>query len=279
MPADVGNQKVTLLFYAPANSGEVNLRFQDIRQKGIYTGGRLSIIDSSNAQLSPLVCEISDGTYQVRIATTTAVNIAVAQATPYVILRWTYTGSTSDYMQILAVATPATNDLVVGKCSFTGGGALQGFTYGDTSYPRSTPNTLDLFLKVEPTEATELKVRIRAGRVQNDKETIVIIDQKSSLFTAPPANSKVYLVYIDRSTGNILIDSSGVAAASPSPPDYGGKMVLAEVTLASTSTNITSNMIKDVRDFIVCKTGFIIEPRTSDPSNPGTGQIWLRTDL
>lgn len=248
MPANVGNQTVSILYYSSAASSIVNKRHKDIRQIGIYQGGRLTKIDGSNAQLSSLVCEISDGAHQVRVETATAVNLAVAQATPYVVLRWTYVGTTSDYMQLLIVATPASNDLVVAKCNF-GAGALIGFDYGDSSYPRSTPNTQDLFLKVEPTEDVELKVRIRAGRVQIVGATVVIPDQKSTLFVLPSANSKVYLVYVD-SSGLIKIDSSGTAAASPVAPDYVGKLVLAEVTLTSTDTNITVDKIKDVRSFI-----------------------------
>jgi hypothetical protein len=278
MPADVGNQEVTLKFYDPAASSEVNARFKDIRQLGIYKGGRLSIVDNTHASISPLVCEISDGTHQIKVETTIAVTLTVAEATPHVVLRWTYVGLTSDFMEILVVATPSANDLVVGKCSF-GGGALQGFTYGDSSYPRSTPNTQELHLKVEPTEATELKVRIRAGRVQNSEGYIDVIDQKSNIFVLPSSDSKVYLVYVDRLTGNILIDDTGTEAASPVAPEYGGKMVLAEITLDSTDTNITSDKIKDVREFLSNKIGFVVEGRTSDPSNPGTGQVWLRTDL
>lgn len=278
MPSDIGGQEVTLKFFDPATSSEVNARFMDIRQLGIYKGGRLSIVDATHALLSPLVCEISDGIHQIKVETTAAVNIAVVEATPFIILRWTYTGSTSDYMEILLSAAPGTNDLVVGKCSFAAG-ILQGFNYGDTTYPRTAPNTLDLHLKVEPTEDTELKVRINSGRVQNANATINIIDQKSNIFVPPVANSKIYLVYVDRLTGNVLIDSSGIAAASPVAPGYNGKIVLAEITLSSTDTNITADKIRDVREFLTNKIGFSVETRTSDPSNPATGRIWLRTDL
>jgi len=253
MPSDVGNQVVSILYSSSAASSIVNKRHKDVRQLGIYTGGRLDVVDNTHAKLSPLVCEISDGTHQVKVETTTLVSGILVAANEYIILRWTYAGATSDYMQILAVATPSTNDLVVGKCIFTGG-VLTGFDYGDTSYPRSTPNTQDLFLKVEPTEDTELRVRIRAGRIQRASGVTSIPDQKSDLFTAPSANSKVYLLYIDNSDGTIKIDSSGTEAASPTPPEYNGKLVLAEVTLSSTDTNITVDKIKDVRSFLTLST-------------------------
>lgn len=255
MPANVGNQTVSIIYFASATSGNVNKRHKAIRQLGIYQGGTLGIVQAaapSSVSLSPLVCEITDGTHQVRAETTSVVNIAVAPGTPFIVLRWTYVGATSDYMEILAVLSPASNDLVVGKCNFVAT-VLQGFDYADTSYPRSTPNTQDLFLKVEPTEDTELRVRIRAGAVQNAEKTLTVVHQKSDLFVLPGSNSKVFLVYIDTSNGNIEIDSSGTEAVSPVAPSYRGKMVLAEVTLASTDTNITADKIKDVRSFLSVK--------------------------
>jgi len=250
MPADVGQQVVSILYYSIATSDNVNKRHIDIRKTGIYKGGYLTVTDASHAQLSPLACEITDGSHQVKVETTVAVNIVVAQATPYIILRWSYAGATSDYMEIKAVATPQTYDLVVAKCSFDGDGNPNGISYGDSSYPRSTPNVQDLFLKVESTGETELRVRIRAGRIQSATAVIAINDQKSNLFTRPASNSKVYLVYVDPSTGAIGIDSSGTAAADPTAPSYSGKLVLAEVTLSSTDTSIPASKIKDVRPFI-----------------------------
>jgi len=248
VPANIGNQTVTILFYRPANSSIVNKRFQGIRQTGIYSGGYLSVVDNTTAQISTLVCEISDGTYQVRIETASTVNLTVAEGTPYIVLRWAYTGTVTDYMELLAVATPAANDLVVGKCTFVGGN-LNGFNYQDSSYPRTTPSTQDLFLKVEPTETSERRVRIRAGRIQTNSAVIDISDQKSDLFDTLASNSRIDLIYINKSTGAVEIET-GVAALNPVVPDYKGKIVLAEITLTAGYTNITASMIKDVRNFI-----------------------------
>jgi hypothetical protein len=156
-----------------------------------------------------------------------------------------YTGDeTDDYMSIITTATPLANDLVVGKCTFTGGGNLQGFDYTE----RSTPNTQDLFLKVEVTGDLDLRVRVRAGRIQNGNASIIIPDQKSGLFVPPAENSRIDLVYVNVATGAITIEQ-GVSGISPFVPSYAGKLVLAEVTLQSTSTSITSDMIQDARNF------------------------------
>ncbi len=246
MSVDVGNQSLSLKFGASGNSANINRRFVGIRPTGVYSGGYLTIVDSSHASLSALVCEIEDGTHQLRIATTTVVNILVSAASPYVVLRWAYTGNTSDFMEILAVSTPATYDLIVGKCTFTGGGALNGFVYSE----RSNPEVLDLFLQVEASEEAELRVRIRGGRLQNGKENIDIPDQKSGTFIPPGSNSRIDLVYVDRTTGTVAIDSSGTAAATPVAPSYAGRLILAEVTLSAGDLSVASSAIKDVRDFV-----------------------------
>lgn len=252
MPENVGTQIVSLIHYSTASSPNVNRRHQDIRQLGIYQGGRLDVVDGETkaAALSVLICEISDGTYQVKVETTEVISFTAVAATPYVVLRWAYTGASSDFVERLSVATPAAGDIIVGKCTFGGGGDLQGFDYGDDDYPRSTPNTQDLFLKVEPTEDTELKIRVRVGRMHSNTGVVIVPDQKSTVLVAPSANSRIYLLYID-TDGTVSIDSSGAEAASPTAPDYDGRIVLAEITLASTDTNITAAKIRDVRNYMV----------------------------
>jgi hypothetical protein len=246
MSVDVGNQSISLKFGSSGNSREINRRFVGIRPTGIYSGGYLTVVDASHASLSALIAEIEDGTHQLRIATTTVVSTLVSSAIPYIVLRWAYTGNTSDFMEILAVSTPATYDLIVGKCTFTGGGVLNGFVYSE----RSNPEVLDLFLQVEASETAELRVRIRGGRIQNGKENIDIPDQKSGTFIPPGSNSRIDLVYVDRTAGTIAIDSSGTAAATPVAPSYAGRLILAEVTLSAGDLSVASAAIKDVRDFV-----------------------------
>jgi hypothetical protein len=252
------NQKVTLLYHTVANSLEVNKRYMNIRQRGIYKGGWLSKV-SNHPQMSSLVCEISDTNYQVRVEITAATDFPViveSDNTPYIVLRWVYAGSPTNYMQLLAVAAPAANgnDLVVGKCTFDGGGALLSFIYDDVLYPRSNPNVQDLFLKVEETGDSDMRVRIRGGRIQTSSVTKIIEDQKSDTFLNLPTtpNSKVYLVWIDTTTdpATVNIDSSGTPGNPPVVPDYAGRLVIAEVTLAYNATSIPQSKIKDVRSFI-----------------------------
>ena len=209
---------------------------------------------------------------QARVRTKDPVTVTVATSTPWIILRWEYVESANNYMDILAVAEGdiQADDLVVGKCVFSGS-ILTGFDYSK----RSVPNVWDLFLKVEPLDPPEMRVRIRKGRVSYGIQNFDILDQISQPFTAPTSNPRIDLVYVD--TDGIVKIKQGTEAADPIPPDYEVKLVLAEITLYVGMTEITANDIKDVRGMSVG--GGLIEPRTSDPASPVVGRCWMRVDL
>jgi hypothetical protein len=177
-------------------------------------------------------------------------------------------------MEILAVASGSilSTDLVVAKCTFTGGGALNGFDYGDTSHPRSYPNTQEFSLKVVP--ATGMRMYVQPGNFQDTTQSYAIPFQLTDALAAPASNSKIFLVYIDTATGTIAVDTTGVAAASPVPPEYNGKLVLAEVTVPSTATSITASMIKDVRPHVTFGKD-VVDGTTIERSSAG---VLRRTD-
>jgi len=256
----VGNQIVTLKYYDPANSGDVNRRFQGIRPVGIYSGGYLTPSDGSHVDLSPLVCEISDGNYQVRVETTIVVNLSVpfADNKPYVVLRWTYVGLVSDYMEILVVNAPADNDIVVGKCTYSGGGVLNGVIYSE----RTTPNTLDLFLKVEPGSVSK-SIRVRRGRKYVGTAVQEIDEQytTTSLSTYSAGN----IVYI-------YVNDAGGLAHSKTASDYNGKLLLAKVVIPNPFNSITVDDITDVRSFLMDP---VVPDGTSVEKNVTTGKLQI----
>lgn len=309
MPSDIGTQERTVAYFDPVDSGVVNRIGKDVRKIGIYSGGYLTIIGDTSVSLSVLSCEITDGTHQERIRTTTAATVTVSSTLTYVVLRWAYTGSASvDYMEILGIASGdlQTNDLIVGVCSYSGS-TLTGFIYT----LRSNPQIMDLFLKVEPTSPASMYVRIRAGRANYGSTNLEIIDQLSPIMVAPGSGTTVYA---------IQINTSGVIIVTPNtttPPDYGGLITLAEVTIPSGTTTLPTTRIKDVRGFANASidksgvvltttnqtvagtktfsaapvlslganannqqiTGLCVENRTNDTGCTQTGRIWIRTDL
>ena len=241
MATDIGNQTVTVKFFDPIDNDVVNRIGLDTRKKGIYSGGYLTRVSDVSVSLSALTCEIGDGIYQVRVATAIDVSISVTTTNKYIVLRWTYTATSSDYMELLAVpvGSVGANDIVVGVCTFSGSTLL------DFDYTlRTTPEVMNLFLKAEPTIPASMRVRVRAGRISYGTANFDLIDQKSPLFIAPTTGTRVDALQIN--TSGALIVTQGTTV----PPSYNGLITIAEISLAVAQTSITSTHIKDVRNFI-----------------------------
>jgi len=254
---DRGSQTIVHQYFEEAVASQWGKRHKDIRPRGIYSGGYLTKVGDSEVTLSPLVVEIGDTTLQISVRTANAYALktdnldsgSIAPATPYIVLRWSYVATPGNYMEIRAVASvAAANDIIVGKCVFVGS-TLTEFDYTD----RTFLNVQNLFLKVEPSEASELYVRVRAGRIQNTTGYVPIADQKVGPFSVPgDPNSRIDLVYVDTDgTVGIL---PGDASPTPSAPSYGGRLVLAEVKIVHDSASIPASQITDVRSFITNST-------------------------
>jgi hypothetical protein len=253
---DRGTQTIVHQYFEDAVASQWGKRHKDIRPRGIYSGGYLTRVDDDEVTLSSLVVEIGDTTLQISVRTASAYALktanldsgSIAPATPYIVLRWSYVATPANYMEIRAIASVAAaqaNDIIVGKCVFEGS-TLTGFDYAD----RTFLNVQNLFLKVEPSEAVEMYVMVRAGRIQNTTGYVSIADQKVGPFSVPGgSNSRIDLVYVD-TDGTVKI-LQGTAAVSPPPvPSYGGKLVLAEVRLDNGDVHILAAKITDVRAFI-----------------------------
>lgn len=251
---DHGTQEITHEYFEDATASEFNKRNLDLKPMGIYSGGHLTRVTNSEVILTPFTVEIQDGTMQISSkssvnATLKAATLdsgTISSATPYLVLRWAYTAAQNNYVEVHAlasVAAAAAYDIIIGKCVFSGPDLSAVFDYSD----RTLLNVQDVFLRVEVTEATEVKVWVRGGRIQTSSQTVVIAEQKLA-FAVPGSNSRIDLVYVD--TDGTLAIQQGVVAPSPSTPDYGGKLVLAEVLLVNGDGNIAASRITDVRSFI-----------------------------
>ena len=250
MPADIGAQTITVKFFDPVDSDVANRIALGVRKTGIYSGGYLTKINDTTASLSAFDCEIGDGIYQIRGATAIGVNVTVAPATPYIIIRWTYSASASaDYMEILGVASGSvtTNDIIVGVCVFSGS-TLSGFDYT----LRTNPNVFDLFLKTEPTVAASMYGRVRAGRVSYGTTMYDIIDQLSPLFTAPSAGlTRLDLLQVSALGALAITQGTPVSIPStPTAPSQNNLVTLAEILLIAGQTTITILDITDTRSYV-----------------------------
>jgi hypothetical protein len=243
-----GGQVCTVGYGAPALSTSWNLRNYGIVPTGVYCGGYLSITSGNSFSVDTLLCEIRDENYQVRIATTSPITLTLAStSSPYVVLRWVYSASATNYMDVLLVGSGSiqANDIVLGKCTCTAGPVLTGFDYADATYPRSTPNSFDVALRAESDITPSiLRVWVRAGYIYKaDGSASVKINDSALVFDAADgSNTRVDLVYVGDSGAAIVKGTAGAGV-----PAYGGKKVVAEVSIPALATTILQSYIKDVR--------------------------------
>lgn len=248
-----GGQIVTIRFHQPVDSDVVNKRFKDIRELGIYKGGRMSYAGGI-VTLTELVCEISDGTYQVRVETTTDVYQSVTQGAPYVVLKWAYSGSVdTDFMTIDNVSSPAPNDIVVGEVQFPSGQV----TYAE----RTTPDTHHLFLRVEETETPSTSVRVRAGVGHAGSAHAASIDRIFDLSEYSSGN----IVYI-------YVKDNGGVDHSKTPSDYVGKALLAKIVYPGDGI-IENSDIEDARSFVTSP----VIPDESTITRSSTGELKVKS--
>ena len=247
-----GNQVCTVGFHAPGLAISWNRREIGVIPPGIYAGGYLSVGAPNTVHVDTLNCEIRDTIYQVKVQTQSPVDIYLGATPditkPYVVLRWTYAASLTNYMDMLVLAAGdvQANDIVLGKCIFVSGN-LSSFVYDDAVLPRSTPNDTNVFLRAEA-ELTPvaLKVIVRAGRTKlaSGNGTKMIYDTILTL-TAAGGSTRIDLIYVDDTGAHVFTGTAGAGV-----PSYAGKKVVAEVTVSAGATVITQSNIKDVRCFV-----------------------------
>jgi len=158
--------------------------------------------------------------------------VTLIETDPYLVLRWTRSGAVDDYMELLAAATPADNDLVVGKSLWTAG-VLTSIVYTE----RTTPNVHNLFLKVVPTIPDSTSIRVKPGVVHTGTNKQVIVDQAISL----AAYAAAQVVYV------FVTDAGGVSHSTTASA-YVGRVLLAKVTMPVGA--ISESDIEDIRTFL-----------------------------
>ena len=104
--------------------------------------------------------------------------------------------------------------------------------------------------KVSPQDPADMTVDISAGTLYDltTKTRVSKTAQTSGTITAPSVDPRIDVIYIDQLSGVIGI-TTGSEAASPSVPTIpDGKLPLAQIALAITTTEITDSLITDIRE-------------------------------
>jgi hypothetical protein len=190
-----GNQVLVFSFHQEARSKGFNQGFCDILPYGVYTGGVLTRINENLIQIGELTTIIrsnEEDKVSLRIETTEPQNLVVEPSKPYVVLRFGWSNSDDNFMDMRPVGWSTDPfevdedkiwplDIILGQVQFVDN---SGLSIIDPSNPFDLSRRKDVFLKeaesvyiqfrVSKSETSPKKVYVSGGRVNTSKGRFVI---------------------------------------------------------------------------------------------------------
>ncbi|HPJ86795.1 MAG TPA: hypothetical protein PLU55_01640, partial [Candidatus Pacearchaeota archaeon] len=136
-----GNANITFRYKHPAKAENFNSVLRGVCPSGIYKGGTVSyigniltlapytaIFESSNDKATTITT-----TSSIDLSTVTTFGGNASSATPYVIMRYTYSNVISNYPDYYQVAFEdiQSTDIIICKVLFDGGGVVNGIDYSE----------------------------------------------------------------------------------------------------------------------------------------------------
>ena len=135
-------------------------------------------------------------------------------------------------------------------------------TQSGTAYPLNIDAAFAAFLRLAGTFAPHeqsspnMTVRLDAGHVFNGGSALTeVAAQSTGTIAAPSVNPRKDIVHVDRVTGVVGV-ATGTEAASPTDPAIpAGKVPVARVNLATSTTVIANSILDDLRDLTLLNVG------------------------
>jgi len=132
---DWGTQTISIDYAQAGTSQEFNKLNFELLPPGIYKGGLLSKKDANTVYLSPFTCYIKDDSIElgVRVSTLNTIEKTISEATPYIILQFSWSNVAANYLDVFAKAKGdiIATDIIVGKGDYQGGVLQSTFLYDE----------------------------------------------------------------------------------------------------------------------------------------------------
>ena len=244
-----GNQTIAFTYYSEAKSQVFNRVFYKTSFPGLLSGGVLTRVGDTEVSLAALACVIEDAAHSVgvRVDTTTAVSITTSTILPYIVLRFTWQNTTTNEMKFLAVAYGSIldDDIIIGKCIYTGSVLSAAFDYTRTEYSEllQLQGASDA-LKVTTTEPGSTSIYVQSGVALIDSIPVVYAGGSSAAFTFPVVTARTDLVTLSSAGAIVIVE--GVDTAGAPVPDFPYEgLVLAKVTFPAAAATVLSAHISN----------------------------------
>jgi hypothetical protein len=266
-----GNQVLVFSFHQEARSKGFNQGFCDILPYGVYTGGALTRINENLIQIGELTTVIRSNEADkvaLRIETTELQNLVVDPSKPYIILRFGWSNSDDNFMDMRAVGWSTDPfeidedklwplDIILGKAQFV---ESSGVFIVDPDNPFDLSRRKDVFLKevenvyaqfkVSESENNPKRVYVSGGMVNTSKGRFIISggDYPSTDIPDTSAQSRTDLIVIN-ALGQIQLIQGTPSSSNPAPaPKYKTYRICAEIRRGPNRTNIKGSDIVQLLD-------------------------------
>jgi hypothetical protein len=266
-----GNQVLVFSFHQEARSKGFNQGFCDILPYGVYTGGALTRLNENLIQIGELTTVIrsnEEDKVALRIETTELQNLIVESSKPYIILRFGWSDSDNNFMDMRAVGWSTDPfevdedklwplDIILGKVQFAGNPGSQII---DPDNPFDFSRRKDVFLKeaesvyaqfrVSASETNPKLVYISGGSVNTSKGRFAIAggEYPSTDIPDTAAQSRTDLIVINAS-GQVQLIQGTPSAVNPAPaPKYETYKVCAEIRRGPNRSDVKGGDIYQLSD-------------------------------
>jgi hypothetical protein len=266
-----GNQILVFSFHQEARAKGFNQGFCDILPYGVYTGGVLTRLNENLIQIGELTTVIrsnEEDKVALRIETTEVQNLVVESSKPYIVLRFGWSNSDDNFMDMKAVGWSTDPfevdedklwplDIILGKVQFVD---IDGGFIIDPNNPFDLSRRKDVFLKevenvysqfrVSESENNPKKVYVSGGRVNTSKGRFIILGGDYPLTDIPDTTtqSRTDLIVIN-ALGQIQLIQGTPSALNPAPaPKYETYRVCAEIRRGPNRTDIRGSDIVQLVD-------------------------------
>lgn len=228
---NTGSQTVYQHYKFNLNGDLLTDRLSGVVSPGVYSGLTLSYASTTSVTVAAGIVEIGDGVSQARIKFGASFVVTVAEATPYVVLRWNYVADPSViYAEVLtlAYASIQANDVVLGKPVFAGGIVTSTMDYLLKTVPATVAwNARAFALKVTSAQPPSSSIVVSTGKVITNAGYVTVTGGSYVTGTAPSVNPRFDLVLLTK-TGSVVFEK-GSEAASPVVPNFKNRAVIAYI--------------------------------------------------
>jgi hypothetical protein len=266
-----GNQVLVFSFHQEARAKGFNQEFCDILPYGVYTGGNLTRLNENLIQIGELTTIIrsnEEDKVALRIETTELQNLAVDPSKPYAVLRFGWSNSDDNFMDMRAVGWSTDPfetdedklwplDIILGKVQYVD---KSGISIIDPNNPFDLSRKKNVFLKevesvyaqfrVSASEINHKKVYVSGGRVNTSKGRFIVPggDYPSADIPDTSAQSRTDLIVVS-ALGQIQLIQGTPSASNPAPaPKYETHKVCAEIRRGPNRTDIKGSDIVQLVD-------------------------------